>query len=74
VRNRLSKLIGKVAPPADPADSLPALPPKRKRAPNPKGSKNSSLFRDYTYIRLHSKSGKVSQLFSFACFRDERVY
>lgn len=71
VRNRLNKLIGKAMPPLD---SLQApQPPKRKRA-HLKSSKKSALFKDYTYIRLHSQSGKVSQLFSFACFRDDSIF
>ena len=71
VRNRLNKLIGKAMPPLDSLQT--PHPPKRKRT-NLKCSKKSALFKDYTYIRLHSQSGKVSQLFSFACFRDDSIF
>jgi hypothetical protein len=73
VRNRLNKLIGKVMPPLELID-LPPPPPKRKRMQTTKISKKSALFRDYTIIRLHSQSGRVSRLFSFNCFRDDRIF
>jgi hypothetical protein len=71
VRNRLHKLIGKVMPPLETIDLPP--PPKRKRNPQ-RNNKKSALFRDYTIIKLHSQSGRVSRSFSFHCFRDEHLF
>lgn len=68
LRNRASKLIGKALEPKD--EIKAATSPKRKKRQSGTATKNSGLFRDYTYIRLHIKSGKMSRLFSFACFLD----
>lgn len=69
VRNRLHKLIGKVMPPLESID-LPPLPKRNSQ----KNNKKSALFRDYTIIKLHRQTGRVSRQFSFHCFRDEQLF
>jgi hypothetical protein len=71
VRNRLNKLIGKV--PKESQEFVEEAGQGKGKGKG-RGRGKGGLFRDYTYIRLHSQSGKVSQLFSFACFRDDRIY
>ena len=72
VRNRIDKLIGK----APILKENTARPPTthRKREHPGRIQKESGLFRNYTYIKLQNKVGKISQNFNFICYRDEGIY
>ena len=72
VRNRISKLIGKLQPLKENTPHTPT--PKRKKETSGRCQKEGGLFRNYTYIKLQNKMGKVSQNFNFICYRDDSIY